>query len=45
MADVLSRKEPALIANLMAREWGLVAAFSHLIMGVITTKTYVYVAS
>ncbi|XP_052172277.1 uncharacterized protein LOC127788206 [Diospyros lotus] len=44
VADALSRKRPALIANLMAREWGLVEAFSHLSVGTIPKRTSVYVA-
>ena len=44
MTDALSRKKPALIANLIAREWGLVEAFSQLTVGAIPKRTSVYVA-
>lgn len=43
MTDALSRKKPTLIANLMAREWGLVEAFSQLSVGAIPKRTSVYV--
>ena len=45
VADALSRKGYALVANLMAREWELVEAFSLLTVDVVPKKTSIFVAS
>lgn len=44
MADALSRKEPALMANLMTQEWELVEAFGQLVVNVIPKETSIHVA-